>query len=89
MLASLHQEATTMASENLTPGQKAALTRKRRQAARKAALTKKRRAAGHKAVLTKVRKKAAKKAWETRRAKDVMPVAEVQPPSVPSEPGQN
>jgi hypothetical protein len=60
-----------MARENLTPGQKAALTRKRRQAGKKAALTKKRRAAGQKAAVTKVRRKAAKKAWETRRAQAV------------------
>jgi len=43
-----------MADETeLTPGQKAARTRKRRAAAKKAALTRKRRAAGKKAAATR------------------------------------
>jgi hypothetical protein len=53
--------------EQLTAGQKAARTRKRRQAGKKAALTKKRREAGRKAALTKKRREAGRKAAETRR----------------------
>lgn len=53
----------------LTPGEKAAQTRKRRQAAKKAAITRKRRAAGKKAALTKKRRAAAKKAVLTRKSR--------------------
>jgi len=49
-----------------TPAQKAASTRKRRQAAAKAALTRKRRTAARKAAATRKRRTAARKAAATR-----------------------
>lgn len=51
----------------LTPGRKAARTRRRRAAGRKAAATRKRRAAARKAALTRKRRTAAKKAAATRK----------------------
>lgn len=68
--------AAPSSEHSLTPGQKAArtrkanaarLARKRSAAGRKAALTRKRRAAGRKAAVTRRRREAARKAAETRR----------------------
>ena len=42
-----------LVADELTPGQKAAQTRKRRATAKKAAVTRKRRAAGRKAAATR------------------------------------
>src|SRR5713226_5743375 len=50
------------AMPELTAGQKAALTKKRRKAGAKAALTRKRRQAGMKAALTRKRREAGRKA---------------------------
>ncbi len=67
MLVFYPREPEEVSGEAMTPGQKAAATRKKRAAGAKAAQTRKRRAAGKKAARTRKRRAAGQKAALTRK----------------------
>jgi hypothetical protein len=72
----IRSEIQMKKNTSLTPGKKAARTKKLRAAGKKAALTRKHRSAGKKAALTRKRRAAARKAVATRKRRALVLAAE-------------